>query len=101
MCQTIATRAVAEDRAALGRRESPARGVLLYVEGRRRPRTTGCDGHRPRLVAGGDALAEVLEDCLRGVVARGAGDLASGVRAGAAEVEAGERRPVARPAGER
>src|SRR2546428_6620687 len=48
MCQTIATRAVAEDRAALGRREAAARDVLLYVEGRRRPRTTGCDGYRPR-----------------------------------------------------
>src|SRR5206468_1090671 len=58
--------AVAETRAALGRREAAARGVLRYVEGRRRPRTTRgrrgsraagprragrdgkCDGYRSR-----------------------------------------------------
>ena len=40
--------AVAETRAALGRSEEAARGVLLYVEGCRRPRTPRGDGYRPR-----------------------------------------------------
>ena len=36
--------AVAETRAARGRREAPSRSVLLYVEARRRPRTSRCRG---------------------------------------------------------